>query len=158
MQTIVSSDTNWEDSMTDTRAAGQEFQDQVLAAARRGRQRVTSTAKTVRATANMIRPQLPSMPAVHIGLPTPAQLREKAPAFIAKLPHPDQLRERAAKYGKLPTASDLRASAEDFTGQLRERAAKYGKLPTASDLRASAEDFTGQLRERAAKYGKLPTA
>ncbi len=145
--------------MTDTRATGQELQDQVLTAARKGRQRVTSTVKTVTATAQQIRPQLPKLPTVHIELPTPAELREKAPAFIAKLSHPDQLagqlrekapafiaklqhpdqladelRERAAKFGKLPTPD-----------QLRERAAKFGKLPTPHELRVSAEDFTGQV-------------
>ncbi len=142
--------------MIDTRAAGQEFQDQVLAAARKGRQRVTTTVKTVTATAHQIRPQLPKLPTVHIGLPTPAQLREKAPAFVAKLPHPEQLREKAPAFiAKLPHPEQLRERAPAFMAKLshpdqladqfRERAAKLGKLPTAHELRESAEDLTGHV-------------
>src|SRR5258708_19369296 len=89
--------------MIDTRAMGQELQEQVLAAARKGQKRVTNTVKNVRATAQMIRPQLPSMPTIHvIKLPTAeqltelrdkqlSQLRERAPGLIAKLPNAEQL-------------------------------------------------------------------
>src|SRR5665811_1143135 len=85
--------------MIDTRAVGQELQDQVLAAARKGHRRVTNTVKNVTATAQMIRPQLPSMPAINpVKLPNAehlaqltdkqvAQLREKAPALIGKIPN-----------------------------------------------------------------------
>ena len=59
--------------MIDTRAVGQELQDQVLAAARKGHQRVTTTVKNVTATAQMIRPQLPSMPTINTrSSPTPS--------------------------------------------------------------------------------------
>ena len=74
--------------MNDYRAAGQELQSQVLAAARKGQDRVQSTVKTVRAAADQIRPQLAN-------LPTPAQLRERAPQFVAKLP--TQLQTRLPK-------------------------------------------------------------
>ncbi|HXP18609.1 MAG TPA: hypothetical protein VN840_03075 [Streptosporangiaceae bacterium] len=84
--------------MIDTRIVGQELQDQVLAAARKGQQRVHSTVKQVTATAAMIRPQLPSLPRPTLnmpGLPTPAQIREKAPALTAMLPSTDQLKAGA---------------------------------------------------------------
>jgi hypothetical protein len=84
--------------MIDTRIVGQELQDQVLAAARKGQQRVHSTAKQVSATAAMIRPQLPSVPRPTLnmpGLPTPAQIREKAPVLTAMLPTTDQLKAGA---------------------------------------------------------------
>ena len=90
--------------MIDTRARGQELQDQILAAARKGQQRVTSTVKNVTATAQMIRPQLP-MPAINVvKLPSAdqlaqlrdkqlSQLRERAPGLIAKFPTTEQLTE-----------------------------------------------------------------
>jgi hypothetical protein len=92
--------------MIDTRIVGQELQDQVLAAARKGQQRVNSTVKQVTATAAMIRPQLPSLPRPTLsglprptlnmpGLPTPAQIREKAPMLTAMLPSTDQLKAGA---------------------------------------------------------------
>jgi hypothetical protein len=80
--------------MIDTRNVGQELQEQVLDAARKGRERVTSTVKTVTATAQHIRPQLANLPKPNLTrptLPTPAQLRDKAPALAAKLPKPRQL-------------------------------------------------------------------
>ena len=95
--------------MIDTRAMGQELQEQVLAAARKGQKRVTTTVKNVRATAQMIRPQLPSMPAINvIKLPSGdqlahfrdrqlSQLREKAPGLIAKLPSAEQLAKLSEK-------------------------------------------------------------
>jgi hypothetical protein len=107
--------------MIDTRLVGQEIQDQVLAAARKGQQRVNSTVKQVTATAALIRPQLPSLPRPTLprptlsglprptlprptlprptlnipGLLTPAQLREKAPGLAAMLPSTDQLKAGA---------------------------------------------------------------
>jgi len=92
--------------MIDTRIVGQELQDQVLAAARKGQQRVHSTVKQVTATAAMIRPQLPSLPRPTLssvprptlnmpGLLTPAQIREKAPALTAMVPTTDQLKAGA---------------------------------------------------------------
>ena len=91
--------------MNDTRAVGQELQDQVLAAARKGQQRVASTVKNVTATAQLIRPQLPSLPRPTLNtsaLPTPAQIRERAPQLVAMLPSTEQ----------------LRAGAHEFAGQL----------------------------------------
>jgi hypothetical protein len=94
-------------SMIDTRAKRQELQDQILAAARKGQQRVNSTVKNVTATAQMIRPQLPGMPPRNlIKLPSAeqfaqlrdkqlSQLREKAPGLIARLPNSEHLRAGA---------------------------------------------------------------
>lgn len=80
--------------MIDTRAVGQELQEQVVGAARKGRERVASTVKTVTTTAQHIRPQLANLPRPNLTrptLPTPAQVRQKAPALAAKLPTPHQL-------------------------------------------------------------------
>src|ERR1022692_1552543 len=90
--------------MNETRAIGQEISDQVLAAARKGHQRVTSTVKNVTATAQLIRPQLPSLPSMPRPtlnvprLPTPAQLRERAPQLAAMLPSTEQLRAGAHEF------------------------------------------------------------
>ena len=80
--------------MIDTRAVGQELQDQVLAAARKGHQRVTNTVKNVTATAQMIRPQLPSMPTINsIKLPNAEQLAQLRDKQLSQL---TQLREKQA--------------------------------------------------------------
>ncbi|MHB1432551.1 MAG: hypothetical protein ACYCVZ_10600 [Streptosporangiaceae bacterium] len=125
----------------DSRTIGHELQDQVLAAARKGRQRVTSTVRTVTATAQLIRPQLPSLPRPPLGLPTPAGLREKAPGLVAKLPTPDQIREKA----KLPTPDQIREKMAKLpaSDQIRERVAK---LPTPDQIRSGAHEFAGQVR------------
>src|SRR5262249_23945644 len=129
--------------MIDTRAMAQELQEQVLAAARKGQKRVTNTVKNVTATAQMIRPQLPRMPAIStIKLPSAeqlaelrdrqlSQLREKAPGLMAKLPSSEQLAE----------LRDRQLS------QLREKApGLMARLPNAEDLRTGAHDVAGQLR------------
>jgi len=87
--------------MNDTRAVGQELQDHVLGVARKGRDRVTSTVKTVTTAAQHIRPQLHNLPRPNLTRPTlltPAQLREKAPALVAMLPTPDQLKASAHEF------------------------------------------------------------
>ncbi|HWF83148.1 MAG TPA: hypothetical protein VN695_21440 [Streptosporangiaceae bacterium] len=97
--------------MNDYRAAGQELQDQVLAAARKGQRRVATTIKNVTAAAQQIGPQLASMPKPTLNLsalPGHAQLRDRAPALVGKLP--GQLQT------KLPTADQLKASAENLVG------------------------------------------
>jgi len=71
--------------MNDYRAAGQELQNQVAAAARKGQERVHSTVKTMRAAADQIRPQLANLPMPN--LPTPAQLRERAPLVRREAAH-----------------------------------------------------------------------
>jgi hypothetical protein len=128
--------------MTDTRSVGQELQEQVLAAARNGRRRVTTTVRNARATAQMIRPQLPAMPPITIKLPradqlaqlTEAQfnqLREKAPALIARLPSRERLAELT----------------EQQLSQLREKApGLLARLPDADQLRAGATDFAEQVQ------------
>jgi len=128
--------------MSDTRSVGQELQEQVLAAARNGRRRVTTTVRNARATAQMIRPQLPTMPPITIKLPradqlaqlTEAQfnqLREKAPALIAKLPSRERLAELT----------------EQQLSQLREKApGLLARLPDADQLRAGATDFAEQVQ------------
>jgi len=128
--------------MTDTRSVGQELQEQVLAAARNGRRRVTTTVRNARATAQMIRPQLPTMPPITIKLPradqlaqlTEAQfnqLREKAPALIAKLPSRERLAELT----------------EQQLSQLREKApGLLARLPDADQLKSGATDFAEQVQ------------
>jgi hypothetical protein len=111
--------------MIDTRTVGQEIQDQVLAAARKGQQRVQSTVKTVTATAAMIRPQLPALPRPKLSglpkptltvprLPTPGELREKAPDLTAMLPTPEQLRASAQEF-----AEQILTAQRKFLGQVR---------------------------------------
>src|SRR5215472_12782900 len=137
--------------MIDRRALGQEIQEQVLDAARKGQKRVTRTVRNVTATAQLIRPQLPNWPALSVsGLPTPAQLREKATELMARIPTPGQLRERAPEFmAKLPTA-----------GQLRERAPELmAKLPSPEQVRASAEELAGQFRSVQREFvGRVRTA
>jgi hypothetical protein len=132
--------------MNETRAIGQEIQDQVLAAARKGQQRVTSTVKTVTATAQQIRPQLPSMPNLPrptlnvSGLPTPAQLRERAPQLAALLPTTEQLRAGA---------HELRANAHEFAGQFMSVQRKVvDQVRSASaplTQQAESHDLAGQF-------------
>ena len=109
--------------MNDNRAAAQELQGQVLAAARRGQERV---ARSVRTAAQQIRPQLASLPRPTISisaLPTPAQLREKAPEFVSKLPAklPARIQTRLPNrlQNRLPSPEQLRTSAQEFAGHAR---------------------------------------
>src|ERR1022692_2933355 len=122
--------------MNDTRTVGQEIQDQVLAAARKGQQRVANTVKNVTATAQLIRPQLPSLPRPTLntsGLPTPAQIREKAPQLVAMLPSTEQ----------------LRVGAHEFAGQLltvqRKVVEHVRSVTTPLAQQAEAHDLAGQL-------------
>jgi|ERR1022692_2600585 hypothetical protein len=122
--------------MNDTRTVGQEIQDQVLAAARKGQQRVANTVKNVTATAQLIRPQLPSLPRPTLntsGLPTPAQIREKAPQLVAMLPSTEQ----------------LRVGAHEFAGQLltvqRKVVEQVRSVTTPLAQQAEAHDLAGQL-------------
>src|SRR6202167_4189134 len=100
--------------MNDYRAASQELQDQVRAAARKGQERVTKHVKNVTAAAAQIRPQLASLskPTINVSaLPGSAQLRERAPELAAKLP--TQLQP------KLPSPHQLRAGAQELAGHAR---------------------------------------
>lgn len=131
--------------MIDTRAVGQELQEQVLAAARKGHRRVTTTMKNVTATANMIRPQLPALPTIDLSavkLPSPdelakrterqlTQLRKTAPGLVARIPNAeylarltekqlDQLRKTApGLIARLPNPEHLRTGASDLADQMR---------------------------------------
>ena len=131
--------------MIDTRALGQELQEQVLAAARKGRRRVTTTVRNVAATAQMIRPQLPAIPPITIKLPSAdqlaqlteaqfSQLREKAPAIIARLRNPERLAQLTER--QLSQLSQLREKAPGL----------IARLPDADDIRASAADFAEQVQ------------
>ena len=114
--------------MIDTRAIGQELQDQLQSAARKGQQRVTTTARTVVATARMIRPQLPNLPR-----PTPATLK-------SALPTPEQIRSA------FPTPEQIR-SALSASAQLIEQAPTFvAKLPGADRITAGTQEFVGQMR------------
>jgi hypothetical protein len=121
--------------MNDYRAAGQELQGQVLAAARKGQQRVATTVKNVTAAAQQIRPQLASLPRPTLNLsalPGQTQLREKAPALVAKLPGNLQ--------AKLPTADQLKASADQLKASADQLKA------SADQLMAGAEGLVGHAR------------
>jgi hypothetical protein len=104
--------------MNDYRAASQELQDQVRAAARKGQERVTKHVKSVTAAAAQIRPQLASLskPAINISaLPGSAQLRERAPELASKLP--TKLQPKLPT--KLPSPDQLRAGAQELAGHAR---------------------------------------
>lgn len=106
--------------MIDTRAVGQELQDQVLTAARKGHRRVTGTVRTVTATAQQIRPQLPSLPRPTLNIPSLPKatgIRELAPALAAKLPSTDQL-----KAGAHELADQFMAVQRKVVGQVRSAA------------------------------------
>lgn len=142
--------------MIDTRAMGQELQDQVLAAARRGHQRVTSTVKTVTATAQLIRPQLPhvpSLPTLNLtALPLPAQLREKAPALIAKLPNADQLKAGAHEF-----AGQVRYVQRQVVGQVRSVATPLAQQAAAAFSQATtATAKAGPAKARPAAKAAAP--
>ena len=122
--------------MNDTRTVGQEIQDQVLAAARKGQQRVANTVKNVTATAQLIRPQLPSLPRPTLntsGLPTPAQIREKAPQLVAMLPSTEQLRVGAHEF------------AEQLLTVQRKVVEQVRSVTTPLAQQAEAHDIAGQL-------------
>ncbi len=104
--------------MNYNRAAGQELPGQVLAAARKGQERVVKSVRTATAAAQQIRPQLANLPRPTFSLsalPSPAQLRERAPEFVARFPArlPEQIQTR------LPSAEQLRTSAQEFAGHAR---------------------------------------
>jgi hypothetical protein len=129
--------------MNDYRAAGQELQGQVLAAARKGQQRVASTVKNVTAVAQHIRPQLASLPKPTLNLsalPGQAQLREKAPALVAKLPGRLQT--------KLPTADQLKAGAEELVGH-----ARTVQRRVVDQVRTAATPLAHQAAARLSQFG-----
>jgi hypothetical protein len=133
--------------MNDYRAAGQELQDQVLAAARKGQQRVASTVKNVTAAAQHIRPQLASLPKPTLNmsaLPGQAQLREKAPALVAKLPGRLQT--------KLPTADQLKAGAEGLVGH-----ARTVQRRVVDQVRTAATPLAHQAAARLSQFGAPAT-
>src|SRR5260370_23685097 len=104
--------------MNDSRAAAQDLQDQVLAAARKGQQRVATTVKNVTAAAQQIRPQLANLPKPTLNisaLPGQAHLREKAPALVSKL----QTRLPANLPTKLPSADHINAAATELAEHAR---------------------------------------
>jgi hypothetical protein len=144
-----------EDTMIDTRTVGQELQDQVLDAARKGRERVTSTLKTVTETAQHIRPQFAHLPMPSLTmptLPTPAQLREKVPGLAAKLPTPAQLREKAPGLAaKLPTPAQLVSGAQELVGHARSV-----RRIVIEQVRTVAAPLAQQAATRLARVGAPP--
>ena len=136
--------------MNDYRAAGQELQSQVMAAARKGQERVHSTVKTVRAAADQIRPQLAHLPKPNLSrpssLPSPAQLRERAPQLVTKL------------QTRLPKPEQLRASAEELAGHARSvRRVVIGQVASvAAPLAQQAANRLAQISEPV--NGKASTA
>jgi hypothetical protein len=140
--------------MNDYRAAGQELQGQVLAAARKGQERVTKSVKNVTAAAQQIRPQLASLPKQALNLspiPGPAQLREKTPDLVAKLPVklPTKLQTR------LPSPEQLRAGAQELAGHARsvQRLVTDQVLNVATPLAHQAAARLAQVGMPAANSG-----
>ncbi|HEX9064058.1 MAG TPA: hypothetical protein VF843_03060 [Streptosporangiaceae bacterium] len=131
--------------MIDTRAVGQELQEQVLAAARKGHRRVTTTMKNVTATAQMIRPQLPALPTIdlsHVKLPSPDQLARRTERQLT------QLRKTApGLVARIPNAEYLAKLTEKQIDQLRKTApGLIAKLPNPEQFRTGASDLADQVR------------
>jgi hypothetical protein len=142
--------------MNDYRAAGQELQGQVLAAARKGQERVTKSVKNMTTAAQQIRPQLANLsrPPFNISaLPSPAQLREKAPEFVAKLPAklPPGLQTRLQT--RMPNPEQLRTSAQEFADHARS----VQRL-VADQVRSVATPLAHQAAARLAQVGGPTTA
>src|SRR6185437_15973388 len=125
--------------MNDYRAAGQELHSQVLAAARKGQERVNTTVKTVRAAADQIRPQLANLPKP--SLPSRAQLQTQ---LQTRLPKPEQ----------------LRASAEELAGHARSvRRVVIGQVASvAAPLAQQAATRLEQISEPPAKVSTAKTS
>ncbi|MGI9009374.1 MAG: hypothetical protein ACR2FU_24825 [Streptosporangiaceae bacterium] len=131
--------------MIDTRAVGQELQEQVFAAARKGHRRVTTTMKNVTATAQMIRPQLPALPTIDLAavkLPTPDQLAKRTERQLS------QLRKTApGLIARIPNADYLARLTEKQIDQLRKTApGLIARLPSPEHLRTGASELAGQVR------------
>ncbi|HET9898999.1 MAG TPA: hypothetical protein VFQ44_29095 [Streptosporangiaceae bacterium] len=107
--------------MNDRRAAGQELQSQIVAAARKGQLRMRSTVKNMTSAAQHIRPQLANLPRPTLNLsslPGQAQLREKAsraPEFANKL----HSRLPSTLQSRVPTPDQVKSSAQQFAGHAR---------------------------------------
>jgi len=101
--------------MNETRTVGQELQDHVLAVARKGQQRISNRVKNVTATAQLIRPQLPSLPKPTLNVPN----LPKPTLNVPSMPTPAQIREKAPQLtAMLPSAEQFRASAHELAGQI----------------------------------------
>jgi hypothetical protein len=146
--------------MNENRAGSQELPGQVIAAARKGQERVTKSVKHMTAAAQQFRPQL-----ANLSVPTPAQLREKAPEFVANLPAklPPRLQQHLPNRlpNRLPSPEQLRASAQEFAGHARsvqrlvadqvrnvatplahQAAARLAQVGTANGVKAEPETGT----------------
>src|SRR5260370_1226168 len=86
--------------MNDYRAARQELQDQVLAAARKGQQRLATTVKNVTAAAQQIRPQPPNLPNPTPNISSPPRHAHRAGRTGNRRPHG----QGAADHGKMQAA------------------------------------------------------
>ena len=131
--------------MIDTRAVGQELQEQVLAAARKGHRRVTTTMKNVTATAQMIRPQLPALPTIDLAavkLPSPDQLAKRTERQL------NQLRKTApGLVARISNGEYLARVTEKQLDQLRKTApGLIARLPDPEHLRTGASDLADQMR------------
>jgi hypothetical protein len=104
---------------------------------------VASTVKNVTAAAQHIKPQLASLPKPTLNLsalPGQAQLREKAPALIAKLP--------VGLQTKLPTPDQLKAGAEGLVDQ-----ARTVQRRVVEQMRTAATPLAHQAAARLSQFG-----
>ena len=137
--------------MNDYRAAGQELPGQVLAAARKGQERVTRSVRNVTTAAQQLRPQLANLPRPAFSvsaLPSPSQLREKAPDFVANLPARLQPMLPNRVQTRLPSPEQLRTSAQEFAGHARS----VQRL-VADQVRSVATPLAQQAAARLAQVG-----
>jgi hypothetical protein len=150
--------------MIDTRTVG-ELQQQVLTAARQGRQRLAMTVKNLHAAARLIKPQLPALPRPNLSADKLSgqvrQIRGLGPVIAARLPKPEQVRSSAQELAgtliaaQRALADQALATAKPLARQAAARLARNDSLPQrAASEHASTNavhrDTANQAHEHAA--------
>ncbi len=142
--------------MSQTRIVGQELQEQILATARKGRQRVQATVRTMTATAQAIQPQLPSLPKPSLNLPRvprPGQLREAAPGLLARVPGSDQI-----KSGVHELADQLKAAQDKVSSKVAQSNVPGKVSGQVRQAAAAASVATPLARQAVAEFRHAATA
>ncbi len=131
--------------MNDYRAAGQELQSQVLAAARKGQERVNSTVKTMPAAADQIRPQLANLPK------PPLLLAAQPPAARARAELVTKLLPAAELQSRLPNPEQLRPLRRSWPGTPGQSGASLARSPVSPRRWRSRPPALAQIGEPAGK-------
>ena len=129
--------------MNDHRAAGQELQSQVMAAARKGQQQAQQTVRQLTSAVQQLRPQLAKLPKPTMSVSGQGQIMQRAPELASKLHArlPVQLQSR------VPTPDQLKSSAQQFADQARsvQRSVVTQVRSAASPLAQQAASRLSQL-------------